>query len=86
MAFSSSDELLMGLGCMKDSTFRIFIRGTALVQASPWQQEARAPLPLKAVVAHRHQRFTCMYSSGYLSIIGGSGRLSKAVPSEIWYY
>lgn len=28
VAFSSDDELLMGLACMKDSTFRIFIKGT----------------------------------------------------------
>lgn len=27
VAFSSDDELMMGLGCMKDSTFRLFIRG-----------------------------------------------------------
>lgn len=27
VAFSSDDELIMGLACMKDSTFRIFIRG-----------------------------------------------------------
>ncbi|XP_006781976.1 sequestosome-1 [Neolamprologus brichardi] len=26
VAFSSDDELMMGLGCMKDSTFRLFIR------------------------------------------------------------
>lgn len=28
VAFSSDDELMMGLACMKDSTFRIFIKGT----------------------------------------------------------
>lgn len=27
VAFSSDDELMMGLGCTKDSTFRLFIRG-----------------------------------------------------------
>lgn len=28
VAFSSDDELMMGLGCTKDDTFRIFIKGT----------------------------------------------------------
>lgn len=28
VVFSSDDELLMGLNCMKDETFRIFIKGT----------------------------------------------------------
>lgn len=28
VVFSSDDELLMGLNCMKDDTFRIFIKGT----------------------------------------------------------
>lgn len=28
VAFSSNDELMMGLACMKDSTFRVFIKGT----------------------------------------------------------
>lgn len=27
VAFSSDDELMMGLACMKDATFRLFIRG-----------------------------------------------------------
>lgn len=29
VAFSSDDELMMGLACMKDNTFRIFLKGTA---------------------------------------------------------
>lgn len=28
VAFSTDDELMMGLACMKDATFRIFIKGT----------------------------------------------------------
>uniref|UniRef100_A0A3Q3GQC7 PB1 domain-containing protein n=1 Tax=Labrus bergylta TaxID=56723 RepID=A0A3Q3GQC7_9LABR len=27
VAFSSDDELMMGLACMKDATFRLFIKG-----------------------------------------------------------
>lgn len=27
VAFSSDDELMMGLGCVKDSTFRLYIKG-----------------------------------------------------------
>lgn len=27
VAFSSDDELIMGLACMKDATFRLFIKG-----------------------------------------------------------
>lgn len=34
VAFSSDDELLMGLACMKDSTFRIFIKGTDVTVTS----------------------------------------------------
>lgn len=29
MVFSSDDELMMALACMKDNTFRIFLKGTA---------------------------------------------------------
>lgn len=32
VAFSSDDELMMGLACMKDSTFRIFIKGTVVLE------------------------------------------------------
>lgn len=28
VAFSSNDELMMGLACVKDSTFRIYLKGT----------------------------------------------------------
>lgn len=35
MAFSSDDELMMGLACMKDNTFRIFLKGTAAPTAPP---------------------------------------------------
>lgn len=28
VAFSSDDELMMGLACVKDNTFRLFIKGT----------------------------------------------------------
>lgn len=27
VAFSSDDELVMGLGCIKDNTFRLYIKG-----------------------------------------------------------
>uniref|UniRef100_A0A3P8S6Z4 PB1 domain-containing protein n=1 Tax=Amphiprion percula TaxID=161767 RepID=A0A3P8S6Z4_AMPPE len=30
VAFSSDDELMMGLGCMKDATFRLFIKGLSV--------------------------------------------------------
>lgn len=35
VAFSSDDELMMGLACMKDNTFRIFLKGTAARMALP---------------------------------------------------
>lgn len=35
VAFSSDDELMMGLACMKDNTFRIFLKGTAVPTVPP---------------------------------------------------
>lgn len=35
VAFSSDDELMMGLACMKDATFRLFIKGTISPESSP---------------------------------------------------
>ncbi|RVE67625.1 hypothetical protein OJAV_G00104710 [Oryzias javanicus] len=40
VAFSSDDELMMGLGCMKDSTFRLFIKE---------RKEHRRDFPLHAL-------------------------------------
>lgn len=32
VAFSSDDELMMGLACMKDDTFRVFIKGEHMLR------------------------------------------------------